>query len=381
MHPASEPRYSRAVSACRRTVLVFVIGMHGAACGNDLDALLGDASPQDAGPTEKPRPTDPYDQALQLFDSADECIACMEAECADEASACADDADCAEELDCRSKCDDAACAIACWDPYPIDQTPTLALTICGKRCATECAVGRHWACAGRYAWPDLSEMDDEVVKLQINESLGSTPLEGIRARVCEHRDADCESPLGDAVESDAAGMITLHLPPGDQAGRSGKQPFDGYIELRETSAEPTHMTQLLYLPTPGWSNTYPYKVPFLTHEVFAATQLVSGTDGDPDRGAILSTFYDCQIFPSEVYGAGVSLTTSNADDKTRTFYPMDPSATETGFLGTAITSGAEGLTTVTGRFGGKVIAERTVRVRGGGLQTVTQVWSAPAATD
>ena len=67
-------------------------------CSNDLESLFGDAGTLDSGvesgTEQRARPTDPFDQAIQLFDSNAECIAFMEDNCTGEATACADDEDC-----------------------------------------------------------------------------------------------------------------------------------------------------------------------------------------------------------------------------------------------------------------------------------------------
>ncbi len=71
--------------------------------------------------------------------TGNDCVTCMQTNCATELGACVANADCAKIVQCAGACTDQACADKCITDNPNGKTDWDAVEACGTtKCATEC---------------------------------------------------------------------------------------------------------------------------------------------------------------------------------------------------------------------------------------------------
>lgn len=169
-----------------------------------------------------------------------------------------------------------------------------------------CVVPEAWSCLFTPEAVESNESDGPfTVKIPLVSVLTQKPVPDVTARICAKIDAECLSPLGKEVISDAKGVLTLEVDAG----------FDGFITL-------THVdfgTSLYFFNPAVTKDQEISAVRLASSEIAAMLMQQVGATYDPARGSIVLTADDCQGLP----GDGISYSANQSDDRLTAFYSMD----------------------------------------------------------
>jgi hypothetical protein len=179
-----------------------------------------------------------------------------------------------------------------------------AQAVCTNRVCRPADEAR-WTCVERDPVPRVAEGETVEVTMELYDPVRPTVgLARVGVRACARLDVTCATPLAGPVDTDAAGHATLTVPGS----------FDGYLELKSTSAVPAIW---FFSPRPIRATTY--RVPLLSAAGFGDVAKNSGATIDPARGHVFLFALDCDL-TFGTFAPGVSFSVEPAEATTRSFY-------------------------------------------------------------
>lgn len=336
------------------------------ACRYDTDKLFAEAEGTDAGVTVLP------DDLIDLWkpsDAAEACAACAREKCAEENTACRDDAECVALTRCVAKSVDPATQNDCRSQH----VPWLSEEIASRdtggpyqqcvflnKCAAECDARNQLACRGKFTWPQTSESTVDL-RLRFVDGLSPMPPVGLRVRACQAEDSEKCLEVAGWQTADETGSATLTVP-------ITLGSFQGYLEFEGGGLYPT----LLRF---GWPIARDVVTVVTVINDFSARAIIntSPVKVDPVRGLLQLRSFGC----GGVSLRGVGFSVDGADAMTGTWYvagqEITPNfkITETGDRGAGgIVNVLTGRSTVTAVRDGQEIASVTAPVRAGFMTIV-----------
>jgi hypothetical protein len=235
----------------------------------------------------------------------DDCKSCVDAQCCEQANACAVDAGCKEWRDCfaANGCYPYEPCSACAPPTGDSATLNDAL----NNCRTSCDSCLDLRCAGK-PWPAFSAASFGF-HLALSSFTATTPFAGVVVKVCGATDHDCTSPL-DTATTAADGTVDVAMPTGP--GGEG-----AYLDLAGPSIAPTLTeTHLVNFVTLHADDDEPMISGFLRALDMNTWGLLRGSYNFPADPGTRSRF---NIQAKSCGGSnlpGVTVTSSSADSET-----------------------------------------------------------------
>ncbi len=226
-----------------------------------------------------------------------------------------------------------------------------------------CQPEPKWSCLGTPAEPPPMTGMFQVI-FQVQHLVAQTPYAGIKVRLCRKLDVECSDVVGDTLETDAMGQVTMPVPGG----------FNGYARFEGDAI----MTGLFFFNPPVTEDIPNIPISIGPKDVIALLAKQAGAKQDPERGVVLLSVRDC----TGQVAAGVTLSfSSSVDDPLAVpFYSQaglpSGSATETdqdGYGG--LLNAAAGTVTFTGTVTATArrIGQTTLLVQNGSLSYGTLV--------
>lgn len=172
--------------------------------------------------------------------------------------------------------------------------------------APDAGADPEWGCLRNFQPPSVA--DGALVSYRLRFERGrqaNVPPEGLTVRLCNSDDATCAEPGVDIPEPDAAGLLTLELPPS----------FRGYLEVDATD----HMPSLAFLPPRVVSPPEPQIIRLIERFDFEPLLATTGIPYDPARGFAFALTNSCL----DRRAAGVVLSSLDTDEQTAAFYYRD----------------------------------------------------------
>jgi hypothetical protein len=293
------------------------------------------------------------------------CLACTDAKCCAEGTACGANAECKAMRECYLGCTDSKCISDCVAAHPDGDKADLAFSGCRRtNCAVECA---SWSCLGSVTWPAPTTKTAELT-LTLSEYRTGMVVSGATVKVCKLDDAACASPLSSGTTG-ADGKVKVTV----NTAASG---VDGYFEI----SSPDLVTILSYVrfldPKQFIADGALFPIVF-SKDTFALLAGVAGITPDDARGHVGFLTRDC----SSSSAAGVSAALSTADASSQLLYitpdglpSSSITATTTAAFG-AFVNVPPGASKITGTVAatGQKLGSVDVQVRAGAFTTVNLV--------
>lgn len=180
-------------------------------------------------------------------ETKEECAACVDANCCEEARTCGEDPDCLALRECFAACalGDAACTQACSDSASEEtlEINSPMITCRNTECEQECITAVDWSCLGNPEPAPATEPGEMDFAVTLVDFQTGTEVSGAEVKMCAQGDDLCETPLGTET-TDAEGKATFTV----DRGTSG---FNGYMEVTGAGRFPSR----IYLRQPLQEST------------------------------------------------------------------------------------------------------------------------------
>ncbi len=174
-----------------------------------------------------------------------------------------------------------------------------------------CVPDPAWSCRELAASSTVTSGATFVVRVPVVSVITKAGMAGISARLYPKIDVDLAQPIGDAVVSDANGILEFHVASG----------FDGFMTLEHSAIGPS----LYFFNPPVERDLTVAAVRLASVEMVGALLKQVGRSFDPTRGVVVLTAEDCNAQPAE----GISYSSSAADSATQAFYSVEGLPTTT----------------------------------------------------
>ena len=214
----------------------------------------------------------------------------MNANCCQEASACAANAACLQGLECARSESTPDAVQTCTDVrYASGSSAYHVLDDCVVgSCSDQCAIGADWSCVGSVTVPVASSatIDGTVTLVELNAQ--DVPIAGLDVVACESNDSACADPLTPVAVSGADGSALLVVPTDSS---SGHRSFGGYLQITDPTL--TYGTVLAFQIPPTTQTGATSTIAVGTTQTAEEAAAAVGITYDPTKASVVVTAVDC----------------------------------------------------------------------------------------